>query len=127
MNHFQETPNTTVKQLVWELLQKINPHGKGCCYMHIGLQVLQQCISGMSVRECHLELQPYGGWQCEECFALNEDNPCVSDRMCGACLCSPPVSEDSEDPEDSEEAPSCEADVESLSAGTDSNSLAGAE
>ena len=124
MSHFQETPNQTVEILLWELMQKINPRGKGCCYMHIGLLVLQQCISAMSLQECRRELQPYNGWQCEECFALNEDDSDVSDRFCCACLHFPEL-----EPAEQEEALACEAEVESLSAGTDSdsNSLVGPE
>ena len=116
MSHFQETPNTTVEELLRDVLVKINPRGKGCCYMHIGLLVLQQCISAMSVGECWPELQPHNDWQCEECFALHEDDSDsdVSDRICCVCLSSPTVLEDQ--PEQ-EEVLSSEADVESLSTG----------
>ena len=86
--------------------------------MHIGLLMLQECISTMSVGECRPQLIPHHGWQCQECFALNEDVSRGSDRICGAC-CTPAL----EDPLEQEEALSDEADVESLSADTDTNSL----
>ena len=42
MREFQETPNQTVAQLLLAILLQINPRGKGCCYMHVGLEVLQE-------------------------------------------------------------------------------------
>jgi len=64
MNGFSETPYKTVKQLLLEILHKINPRGKGCCYMHVGLLALQHCVSEMALWQCNRQLKPHNGWQC---------------------------------------------------------------
>jgi len=122
MRAFQETPSQTLQQLLWNILWQINPRGKGCCYRHVGLAVLQQCISTMMVRQCDVNLKPCADWQCQVCFALNIDEFEVEDRLCFFCLSGPPVTEHVVDL-NREEPSSCEADVSR----TDSDSLAGAE
>ena len=49
MRGFQETPNKTVEQLLLAILFQINPRGRGCCYIHIGLQVLQEGLHSASL------------------------------------------------------------------------------
>jgi len=120
MRQFLETPSATVKQMVIDVLLQINPRGKGCCYMHIGLMVLQQCISMMMVLQCKKNLKPHAGWQCQECSALNLDDVEIGDRYCSACFFIPPVTGHDLN---TEEMPSGEADV----SGTDVDSLAGTE
>ena len=71
MSQFEETPRQTLEKLVWRTLRHFNPRGKGCCYMHVGLQVLQQCISVMMGWQCNAALKPHDGWQCEDCFGIN--------------------------------------------------------
>ena len=90
--------------------------------MHVGLLVLQQCISAMTVRECNRQLKPHNDWQCLECLAVNEKDPDFDDRACGACLA---VSLVAEHQLEEEEVDSPEPDVESPLASTDSDSLAG--
>jgi len=123
MNGFSETPSTTVKQLLIDILRKINPRGKGCCYMHVGLLTLQHCISEMvqTLLQCNRQLKPCNGWQCMECLGLNPDEPNVDDRECCACGHFPSLAED----QLVEEETSLEADVESPSVATDSDSLTG--
>ena len=117
VTQFKETPHQTLEGLLWEVLRQINPRGRGCCYMHVGLLVLQQCISIMTVRQCRQNLRPRTGWQCMQCFVCNEDDPELEERVCCVCLSEPPGTE--HDVEEAEEAPSYEADVESSSQSTD--------
>jgi len=109
MAQFQETPAQTLERLVWDILRQINPRGRGCCYTHVGLLVLQQCISVMTVRQCRQNLTPYHGWQCMSCFALNEDAPELEEPVCGVCWSEPSVTEQNVE---EERAPSGDADVE---------------
>ena len=122
MNGFSETPGQTVKQLLCQILFQINPRGKGCCYKHVGLLALQHHVSEMALSQCNRQLKPYNGWQCMECLALNPDDPDFDDRECCACGFFP---SDAEDQLVQEEIDSLEADVESPSGATDSDSLAG--
>jgi len=122
---FQETPNATVQQLLLAILSQINPRGKGCCFWHVGLRVLQECLSPLTIRPCDRALQPYTGWQCMNCFALNEAETEFEDRMCSACEM-PELLVAEHDVEE-EESPSCEADVESSVAATDAESVQDAE
>jgi len=122
MNGFSETPSTSVKQLLNEILFKINPRGKGCCYLHVGLLVLQHCVSELALSQCDRRLKPYNGWQCMLCLGLNPDDPDFDIREC--CVCGF-VSSVAEDQLVEEEIDSLEADVESPSVATDSDSLTG--
>jgi len=120
MREFQETPAKTLNQLLSRLLLRINPRGRGCCYLHVGLAVLQQCISTMTVWQCSTNSKPRADWQCQECFALNLDELEIEGRKCSSCFAVPPVTEHVVD---DGESPSCEADASR----TDSDSLAGAD
>jgi len=122
VNGFSETPSKTLRQLLWEILRKINPRGKGCCYMHVGLLALQDCVSGIALLECNQQVQPYNGWQCMDCLALNAGNPNLDDLECCACGLTPSIAEDQLV---DQEIDSLEADVESPSVSTDSDSLTG--
>jgi len=125
MRGFRETPTRTMEQLLWDILFHINPRGRGCCYLHVGLAVLQQCISTMTVWQCNTNLKPLADWQCQECFGLNNVNADefeIRDRVCFSCLSVPPLTQHVVDL-NREESPSCEADVSR----TDSDTLAGAE
>jgi len=122
VNGFSETPSQTVKQLLLDVLLKMNPRGKGCCYQHVGLLVLQHCVSEMVLLQCNRQLKPCNGWQCMECLALQPDDPDFDDRECCHCGLSPSIAEDQLA---EEEIDSLEADVESPCVTTDSDSLTG--
>ena len=122
--HLKETPRDTIVQVLCQNIARMNLRGKGCCYMHIGLAVLQQTISTIASGQCNQSMKPHSGFQCMHCFALNEED---EDEEC--CVCHEVLSEDSseeaqEDPsEDAQEAQEAdEADVESPSA-SDSDTL----
>ena len=108
----RETPNATIEQMLWDILFQMNPRGKGCCYMHVGLAVLQQCISNTAMRQCNQSVQPHSGFQCAECFAVNLEDS----EECIACLCPAAVLEHHVEDEQ------C-SDGESPSASSDSDTL----
>merc|ERR1712110_555107 len=64
MRDFKETPHKTMEVLVGELLIQINPRGKGCCFLHIALEVMKGCISQMATWKCDRSLKPHSDWQC---------------------------------------------------------------
>ena len=98
MRRFEVTFDQTLEMLVFEMLQRINPRGKGCCYHHVGLLVLQQCISMMTMRPCNHGLKPFDGWQCRDCRAMNELDPDCDDWLaCTTCVRVFPVTEHEEE------------------------------
>ena len=118
MPEFKETPTTTVKDLINDAVFRINPRGKGCCYPHIGLQVMWENIIDLMALKCQ-DVKPYSGWQCQTCFSLTYDDD--DDDDCFVCGGERLESSDSSaHPE--EEVSSCHADVESLQSHTDSES-----
>ena len=85
---FEETPKLTINQLIIQTIVQINPRGKGCCYYHIGLDVLLQHISFMKLSECKPRCMPFSGWQCKKCGIVLEDEDAFEERvlMCPLCL-----------------------------------------
>ena len=64
MRHFSETPSHTVRQLIHELLFKVNPCGRGCCPLHISLLSLKRSVSYMIALGCRPDFLPGVKWQC---------------------------------------------------------------
>jgi len=83
---FCETPHETAAQMVLHILTMLNPRGRGCCFKHIGLITLRQCINMLSENGCDTKLKPATAWQCSLCCAMhNNDEQDGVDRECWVC------------------------------------------
>jgi len=81
---FAVTPAATMRHLVFNVLRRCNPRGKGCCAWHIGLQTLLRLALDSSTSECNRDFRPYRGWQCRGCFALHLADESLTCRVCNS-------------------------------------------
>jgi len=89
--HFQETPKSTILQLLCHFMMQLNLRGDVCCFRHIALQVLQRRVSEMMKWNCGAtgNLGPNDDWQCWSCLLLhNDDRDGEGERVCSLCLSS---------------------------------------
>jgi len=115
---YAETPLTTVKWLVCEVLAKCNVRGKGCCTWHVCLQVLRKNLEEFAKGTCKCGFSMNSKWQCRACLCLHEDEESDDDdepmRVCSVCRCEQTErDEDSVSAGNGNSASSCGADVES--------------
>ena len=84
---FCETPKETVAQMILTMLTMLNPRGKGCCFKHISLITLRQCISLLNKGGCDTTLKPANAWQCLFCGAMhsNDEEHGVERECCWVC------------------------------------------
>ena len=87
MKEFVETPKTTRLQLVADMMSKCNLHGTGCCAWHICLKGLREHVLLLTATDCHRRFRLCDAWQCEMCFALQEEFlfDAEDDPVCGVC------------------------------------------
>ena len=74
MKEFQETPNVSISQLLLKIACMMNPRGKGCCFYHVSLLVLQRNVSELLTKVCVQTLRPNHEWQCPQCLAMLADD-----------------------------------------------------
>jgi len=81
LEQFRRTPHSTIVYAVSETFKQINWCGvkEQCCLYHACLQQFNNLSRRMS---CYENWQPYDGWQCPECSALNPEDI----DECGVCL-----------------------------------------
>lgn len=80
---FKVTPDATLRFLVLESLEKINPSGNGCCSVHLALASLAHAArKELATRECLNMEFPEDTWQCRRCRGLNNDDDHIC--YCGA-------------------------------------------
>ncbi len=113
---FNETPGSTVKLLLCDMLGKFNPKGRACCPYHLALAVVSSAASRMAAVAC-LPVEPCAGWQCHKCLALQDDQS-DDEEQCNVCFHARAAEEDPDD----EEARSRPADGSATSSGADAGS-----
>jgi len=82
---FKVTPKTTRSMMVMDLVSKVNPCGKGCCFWHVGLLTWLRHFSQMLAEECRKDFVPYLAWQCPLCLVLHDTDDDEQDRLCTVC------------------------------------------
>jgi len=85
---FQPTPVDTVRILIYQVLEKINTCGKGCCSWHVGLAQLLLTLKALNDGSCPSHFEPSTDWQCNACLACHwcEDNNISGKvRYCDVC------------------------------------------
>lgn len=81
---FKPTAKDTMEQMILQVMVRMNPKGKGCCYVHIALATLHKVVSEMSARRCLEAVKPNSSWQCGHCKAVfSEDDG--DDEECPVC------------------------------------------
>ena len=101
--HFALTPDSTVDQMVFESVFKLNRYGKGCCLWHVGLKSLNRRISCIIAEQCRKKMVsfvPGRNWQCEACKIVHDDDAGQSEddsqffcEFCGHAQSAPPMSQ----------------------------------
>lgn len=66
------TPAATIEFMMTEVLMQLNPIGKGCCFWHVAIHLASTALKSMASRGCQENYFPHSGWQCRDCWALNE-------------------------------------------------------
>jgi len=88
IRHFEATPINTVMFFIDTMTERINVHDTGfsCCFWHATVRTIATATHTLSEQGCKGSYWlPCSGWQCVECFALNdvdedECNVCCGDR-----------------------------------------------
>jgi len=72
--NFKETKQDTIERMILNVMRRLNPRAKGCCFNHIALLTLHNVISEMSARGCIKTSKPHCAWQCLECCTVHGDD-----------------------------------------------------
>jgi len=73
LRDFQATPSRMQRQLLEEMLNKINPRGSGCCLLHIRLFAVMGHAREMAMSECRPEEAVHELFQCSDCKTLHSN------------------------------------------------------
>lgn len=71
LREFEETPSSTVNQMLGETARFLNPRGRGCCAWHVALVRVRIQLSAMLTGPCNKQFAPLSDWQCRHCKAMN--------------------------------------------------------
>jgi len=85
MGKFSETPQTTAVTQIISILKSLNIRNQGCCFYHVSLAFLRQCIRQMAAKPCLPHFLPHQEWQCSECCAMHAGRRGLPDLECLFC------------------------------------------
>jgi len=91
LQNWRGTPQGTIELLLEEnVLSRINPCAKGCCFQHAALTLMANVIHAMRLKKCsraiaksHYTATPETVWQCHSCGCFNEDDEVPECDLCG--------------------------------------------